>query len=380
MDDGTAFELPAAGEALAADFRTAFPAAAPSLNAFLALPEYRANGQNFRKAAESGAVTRYLQMDKMIVDETNGADEKVVALGRCDFQLLFGDHPPDGYVALPLARILKDGPGRFVLDERFIPPCVQINASSRLLSLSERLIGKLTQISASLVDSDSRRFHAGLSERQVASFWFSHALNSALAPLRHVCSSRHCHPERLYSELLRLGGALCTFGLRARPEELPLYNHDSLERCFEALERHILDHLELIEPSNCVAIPLTRRDENFYKGKITDQRCLAASRWVLGIRAALGEADLIEATPRLIKVCSNNFIEKLARRAVKGSLPLLHLPVPPAALSPKPTAQYYSLSKAGPCWEDIVNSKEIGIYVPSNFPAPELELLVILEA
>ena len=382
LEDGTAFELPIFGETLAADFRGDFAAAAPSLTGYLALPLALPNAQNVRKAGDGGTLSRFVETQQTVLDETTGADEKPVPMGKLDFRLMFGEELPDSerYVSLPVARMIRDGAGRYSFDERFIPPCVQMSASNRLILMVERLIGRMGQISASLMRAETRQFRAGLSEQDVTSFWFAHSLNSALAPLRHLSESRRCHPERLYSELLRLGGALCTFIMRTRPGELPLYDHDNPERCFDALERHILDHLNLREPDNCVSIPLVRRDENFYRGSVTDQRCLGPSRWVVGIRAAVGEADLIEATPRLVKICSNNFIEKLARRAVKGSLALMHLPVPPPALRPKPTAQYYSISRSGPCWEDIMKTKEVGLYVPSNFPEPQLELLVILES
>ena len=40
-------------------------------------------------------------------------------------------------------------------------------------------------------------------------------------------------------EMLRLGGALCTFALDSHPRDLPLYDHNNLSECFERLDRHI---------------------------------------------------------------------------------------------------------------------------------------------
>jgi type VI secretion system protein ImpJ len=42
--------------------------------------------------------------------------------------------------------------------------------------------------------------------------------------------------------------------------------------------------------------------------------------------------------------------------------------------------QYFGVSKAGPCWDHIVQSRQVGVYVPGELPVPELELLVILES
>jgi len=42
--------------------------------------------------------------------------------------------------------------------------------------------------------------------------------------------------------------------------------------------------------------------------------------------------------------------------------------------------QYFGVSKAGPCWDHITQSRQVGVYVPGELPDPELELLVILES
>jgi type VI secretion system protein ImpJ len=66
------------------------------------------------------------------------------------------------------------------------------------------------------------------------------------------------------------------------------------------------------------------------------------------------------------------------RRAVPG-LQLRHLSIPPAAITPRVDTQYYSLHLEGPCWENIIQTKQVGVYVPGEFPNPELELLVLVE-
>ena len=88
---------------------------------------------------------------------------------------------------------------------------------------------------------------AAYAAREVASFWLTHALHSSLALLRHLFESRRVHPEQVYAELARLGGALCTFSLDSHPRALPLYDHDHLEECFGELERHNDDLRQQLE-------------------------------------------------------------------------------------------------------------------------------------
>jgi len=271
--------------------------------------------------------------------------------------------------------------GHFVYDPEFIPPCVRITASQRLLEILRRLIDILSEKSATLSRSPAEggEMAAAFSRHEVAGFWFLHCVNSALVALRNLCYSKRGHPEEVFIELSRLAGSLCTFGLDTDPAKLPLYDHDHLGECFGALDEQIRFQLETVIPTNCVSIPLQPVRNYFYEGPVSDQRCLGRSRWIFSVRAELGEADLITKAPQLIKVCSAGFIAKLVQRALPG-LTLTHLPVPPAAVSPRVDHQYFSVTRAGPCWDHIVQTRRVGVYVPGELPKPEVGLHVVLES
>jgi type VI secretion system protein ImpJ len=192
-------------------------------------------------------------------------------------------------------------------------------------------------------------------------------------------ASQSAHPAELFTELLRLGGALCTFALDSHPLSLPLYHHLSLDKCFADIERHIRAHLELLAPSNCIPIPLRSVANYFYEGDVTDQRCLDRARWILAIHSAIGDAELITRTIQLMKICSAQFVPQLVRRALPG-MELTHLSVPPSAVSPRVESQYFAISRTGPCWDHIVQTRRVGIYVPGEIPSPQVELLVVLES
>ena len=98
------------------------------------------------------------------------------------------------------------------------------------------------------------------------------------------------------------------------------------------------------------------------------------ARWILQPRDAV-----IARTPQLVKVCSSQFVAELVKRALPGCA-LTHLPVPPPAISARVDTQYFGVSKSGPCWDHILQTRRVGIYVPGELPEPELELLVVLES
>lgn len=382
LPDGLVFQMPDCDALPAArNIADLFPPTRDRVTVLLAIPEHRPNGANCAQSPDEGDWVRYKTESQTLPDETTGRDEKPVQLGRKNFSLLLDTEAQEGILALPVAVIMRDGTGHFVFDPDFIPPLTSIAASDRLMHILKRLIEILDDKSASLSKggASTARTWAEYSTRDVAQFWLLHTVNSALAPLREIYTGRHLHPERLYVQMLRLAGALCTFAIDAHPRDLPLYNHSDLAACFGALDHHIRANLETVVPTNVITIPLRKSANYFYDGEIKDQRCLDRARWIFSIRSATGEVEIISKTPQLVKICSTQFVPKLVERALPG-MGLTHVPTPPSALSAQVDAQYFSINRSGPCWEHIVQTRQVGIYVPGELPDPELELLIILEA
>jgi len=359
-----------------------FPPTRESLTVLMAIPPHRPGAPNCTLAEpDANMPTRFIADTTMIPDDNTGIDEKPLKVGRKWIYLLLDTEDAGDMQTLPIARIRRDGSGNYVYDESFIPPCTQISASPTLMLLTRRLIDILQEKSATMsLDTRSKgKFQTGFSAQEIGQFWFLHAINSSLGPLRHLFYTKRGHPEELFVELLRLGGALCTFALDSHPRNLPLYNHMALDVCFAEIERHIHDHLDLLAPSNVLSIPLKSTANYFYEGEIKDQRCLDRARWMLSVHSALGDADVITRTLQLVKVCSAQFVPQLVKRALPG-MELTHVPVPPSAVARKVESHYFSIGRAGPCWDHIVQTRRVGIYVPGEIPNPEIELLVILES
>lgn len=352
-----------------------FPPHREGVTILLAVPKRQPGGANCSLKNGSTA-ERYVAEERVFPDENNGTDERPVRVGRKNIRLLLESEASDRMVTLPIARVVRDGAGHYVFDADFIPPCVQISAGERLLLMMRQIIELLDEKSAALAGTSSKANE--FSPRDIATFWLRHAVNSGAAALRHLWMAKRGHPEEVFLEMSRLAGALCTFSLESHPRALPLYDHERLGECFAELERHIRVHLEIIVPTNCVQIRLQKTANYFYEGDVTDTRCLGKSRWILGIRSEVGEATVIERAPILVKVCSSKFVGELVKRAMPG-LALTHLPIVPSAVPAKVESQYFGITRAGPFWNHIVETKQVGIYVPGDFPDPELDLLVVLD-
>ena len=356
-----------------------FPPTRDAIVVMLAIRPRQPNGYNC-SLSEDGAPARYQAESRVLSDENSGADERPVRLGRKNLRILIDTEPSQEFLTLPIARVVRDGSGHYAYDPRFVPPLLEISASKSLMLMVQRLIEILDEKAATISRGSSRGAQIGteFSTREIANFWLLHAINSALPPFRHQLIAKHGHPEELFVEMSRLAGALCTFALDSHPRTLPLYDHLRLSECFEELERHIRLHLETIIPTNCLSIPLKPAGDYYYEGDVSDQRCLGRSRWVFAIHSNMGEADLMVKTPQLIKICTPPFVRRLVAQALPG-MTLTHLPIPPPAISTRVETQYFGISRSGPCWDHMVKVRKVGVYIPGEFPQPEVEILVVLD-
>lgn len=380
--DGLLFKMPEADPLPPArPIADSFPSDRDKVIVNLSISARKPNGVNCALTETAANGTRFTAQTKTVLDEVNGLDEKPLRLGRKNITLALETEGTSQAVTLPIARIMRSGAGRFIFDPTFIPPSLEMSASPRLMSLTQRLIEILEEKSDTLARSRSANAgKTGYASGEIAGFWFLHAVNSGIAPLRHMFYSTHGHPEELYLELARLAGALCTFTLETHPRAVPAYDHLQPDKCFDALDRLIRLLLETVLPTNCISIPLTAAGDYLYTGTVTDQRCLGRSSWVFAIQCNLGVAEVMRKTPELIKICSEEFVKKLVTRALPG-LTLTHQPVPPRAIAAQVETQYFLLSKQGPCWDHIVATRRIGAYVPGEFGEnPAIELLVVLDS
>jgi len=378
--DGLAFDLPGSDAAPAPrDFGGLFSPVADHLTMSLSVPGIVRDGQNI-STHEGTTTTRYRAWEQKMPDQNTGLDEKTIEVGRKNLLLLSEAELSDRYVSLPVVRVLRDGSGRYEADPTFVPPALSLNVSANLTGLTGRLIDILDEKSTVFTQEQQQRsgaFQAGMSARHVAQYWFLHAINSNRPALRHMLLSQ-AHPQELYREMSRLAGALCTFGLEVHPRSLPAYDHNALGECFAKLDEHIRRHLEIVLPSKAIKIPLRAIESFLYHGDVVDERCIGPARWILEIQSPTGEADLIATVPKLTKICSARFITELIRRALPG-LTIKHLSVPPPQIAARVESQYFSIHRAGPCWETIVQTRQVGVYVPAEIPAPQLGLIVLLD-
>ncbi|MBV8070919.1 MAG: type VI secretion system baseplate subunit TssK [Acidobacteriaceae bacterium] len=349
-----------------------------SLDIYLTIPPYREKGLNV-SGSEWNGDTRYRADFVLMRDENTGLAEKPVQIGRKNFRFLTGQELREGSSALRAARVQRTATGTFHLDPLFVPPVLDFAASPYLVSVARRLVEILAAKSGQLAGlrREKNQGLADFTSADIASFWLLYTINSHFPLIHHLFAANTGHPERLFTAMLTLAGALTTFSTTIQPRHLPAYDHDNLSFSFSDLDEKLRILLETVVPSNFVSLPMKLVKNSIYAAAVNDDKYLKNTRLYLAVSAEMSQAELITRTPQLIKVCSATHIEHLVRQALPG-VPLAHVSVPPSSIPVKLNYQYFSVGQGGLAWEAIARSRNVAAYVPGDFPNPQLELIVLL--
>jgi len=177
--------------------------------------------------------------------------------------------------------------------------------------------------------------------------------------------------------MLSLAGALTTFSTTIHPRDLPNYDHDDLGACFTLLDEKLRALLDTVVPTNFVSLPLKLVQPSIYATAVDNDKYLTNTKMYLAIAAEAPQAEIVNRTPQLVKVCSAAHIEHLVRQALPG-VTMTYVASPPASIPIKLNYQYFSLSQSGVAWEAIQRARNLAAYVPGDLPNPQLELIILL--
>lgn len=376
LPDGMLFDIPDPDEAPAlVALNQFFSEGRRKMDIFLSVPEQLSKGANIGQ--ESDMKTRFVSKTLRVRDDNTGAAEKSIQIARKNLKLLV-DKNQDGNTAMQIARVVRTSNGGCELDENFIPPLIDIHGHDPLQRTIRGLVEIMAARSSQLATARRQKNQslADFTVADIANFWLLYTINQYLPLFRHLIKRIPVHPEQLFRTMLLLAGSLTTFSSNIAPGDLPLYEHDQLEKCFWELNAKIKQLLRAVVPANVVSIPFKLVQPSIYSASIEDEKYLRDSRMYLAVSAGVGDQQLIQRAPALLKIGATAKVEEMIRRAVPG-LVLTHVPNP-SEIAVKLKYRYFSLDLTGEIWEGIQRSKNIGVYVPLEFPRPELELIILL--
>ncbi len=381
MSDGLTFNIPENNSIPGTrNLQEFMPAAEDQITALLALPIERLNGKNcLLDAPASGDTIRFRSETILVNDVNTGTNERQVTVAQPNFQVRFSSQPLENFTVLPLAQI-KRVPSGYQLNEEFIPVCLAISASDRLVSITNSLLELLITNRAHNWDRHHQKFSAAgeFTTADLETSWLVFIMNNFIPTIQHYFSTRNQHPAELYRVMAALAGQLTTFSFNSRihPRDFPKYDHHNLTTCFNQFEKIIRDLLNVKVSTGPGEIRLERREETLLVGQIKNVDQISTPQLYLQCSGEIPEQKMIQDLPRTLRIAALQDLPNLEHFALPG-LNLSYSARPPLGLPIQSDLHYFRLEKVGRLWDAILNNLSIAIRIPPGFSGIQIKLFAM---
>lgn len=357
------------------------PADTQSIVVLAALPLPDANGANCRFDETVLARPRRLYREYVNVVDTNGSTELEIAAERQAVRLLFDFESHADDIVCAVARLIRGTGGQFVVDSRYVPPCLTLASHAahieRIKRLSEILLAKSAALGARRNERTGAIAEFGIAD--VSLFWLLHSIHTYWPRLGFFLSHPHQPAERLYTVLAPLAAVLMTFSTSHRLTDLPPYDHAHQDEVFAKLETLIRDLLDTIVPSRVIAIGLAQTNPTTWSGQFLDDRLTAGADYYLSVSASLPAFELVEQIPRLCKIGAPDDVEHIVNAALSG-IPLRAVQRVPAAIPVRLDNQYFAIDPNDPAHARMLAARACHVYLPASVPDASIELYAVLHS
>jgi type VI secretion system protein ImpJ len=358
-------------------------AAGQGVTVLLCLALEQANGGNcLMEGARADRPVRYRQAWREVQD-LYGDDRQSIGVLEHMLSLRLDSDDTANFLTCPVARLVRDGQGRWGLDDAFIPPLLSFAGHPGLLVQLNNLLTQLASKRQRLMGMrrESNQRMADFAVADVSLFWLLNALNTYQPVLADFVAGPERHPEQVYQELVKLAGALLTFSLEHDVDGIPAYRHDDLAAVFPPLMQMISTLLEASLPSRVIALTLENITAGRWHVTFNDPRLREADAadFYLSVRCREAPAQLQAQFPRLCKVGTPDDVDRLINAALDG-VPLQPLSHVPAAIPLRLENQYFALDFAHPSGQAVLAEGVCAFYVPTTVPDVKLELFAVLRS
>jgi type VI secretion system protein ImpJ len=206
--DGTAFNLPE-------DDDLPLPIDIPSdiqdALIYLALPAHRFGAVEVDTDDNRYSLARYHAVEYEVRDYNVATNATAtVTVAKLQPRLLLEKEERAGYVYIVVARVIESRTDKnIILDESYIPACVDCNANPQLRSFIKEITGLLHTRGEVLGSRASEAGRGGVAE--IADFMLLQTINRVEPLFEHLQTIPALHPEQFYRLAVQLAGELATF-------------------------------------------------------------------------------------------------------------------------------------------------------------------------
>jgi len=374
MPDGTPFDL---NEDKIQPLAFDFPPSAKDIRVCLVLPSLREGAESVIYDENATSTARFKAEAFEIGDgNASGAKEAEIQVGRPRFQLKLETGVPHGWTAMGLVKVVeRQTNNELRLDQGYIPPMLHCGAQENLSGFVHEVLGLLKQRGEVLSGRLSAGGSGGISE--VGDFLLLTFINRWLPLIQHLARIDLLHPERLYANLLCLGGELGSFSAEnRRAPEYPFYVHDDLQSAFTPLMNDLRKALAIVLDQKVVRIELETRKFGIRIAVIPDRTLISQASFVLAMNADMPPEKVQAQFPAQTKIGPVEKIRDLINLQLPG-VALRPLPVAPRELPFHAGFSYFEIDTRHELWKEMEKSAAMAMHIAGEFPGLALECWAI---
>jgi type VI secretion system protein ImpJ len=344
---------------------------------YLALPVKRPGAVEVLSEQNPQGLARYYSSQVGVRDVTSDeGDNATLNVGKLRIRLLLESDDLSGYACIGLARIAESRQDKNVLlDDRYIPTCLDCDAAPRLSGFLSELVGLLHHRAEAVAGRLADTHRGGTAE--IADYMMLQFLNRAEPLVEHFSRVRGLHPVDLFAQAVQMAGELSTFVTKnKRPAPFPPYLHDNLQDTFLPVMARLRECLSMVYEQTAVSMPLVEKKYGIRVTEISDRSLVGTAMFVLAVRASVTEDVVRSRFPAQAKIGPVERIRQLVNAAMSG-ITLKPLPVAPRQIPFHAGYTYFELDRTSPFWKELKNSGGFAIHVGGDFPGLEMEFWAI---
>jgi len=330
----------------------------------------------------------YLVKEKLKDGSHKDGSSDVVDLAELDVRLMMesasgdreGNTIPNGALTIPVAHVREVVGGVVMLNEAFIPMTTNIGASKVLLDFLNELLS-VTETRADALAAVVSGKTAGSGVGSLGDFVLLQTLNRVAPLLYQFLELKNTHPLSLYEFLVSFAGELSThMTQRRRPPRFPVYQHEWLNQCFDALMDEINRAFKVTIEQRVQQIQISQPNGHGIRAaRLTNKQALNTGALYIAVKANTPENEIVSQFPRLAKLSAGETIGALIDGNLPG-IPLQHLPQPPQEIPYHSGYLYFALNKQGEHWNGLLKSAGLTIFVSNEantFPGLSMQLWLV---
>jgi type VI secretion system protein ImpJ len=343
---------------------------------YLAVP---LRGVDLLETSVSNAINLARYRVKEVVVRDNTSEEHAgepIHVSRLNLRILSDQDDLSQYSVLPFAKVIeRRADGSIILDAKFIPPCLDIRVSPILSSFLQELQGLLHNRGEDLAARVTKPGVSGLSS--MLDFLLLQLINRYESFFHYLSEGQNVHPERFYSELLKLYGELITVtSSTKRLHEHFSYQHNQLTTSFLPIFDGIREALSVVLEQRAIPLKLQMTKQGIRVALLKDKNLLDSAQFVLAAKAEVPADNLRNRFPAQLKIGPVEKIRGLINIMLPG-IAVEPLSVAPPEIPYHAGFTYFELDKNSQFWKHMMSSTGFAFHVSGEFPGLELEFWAI---